>query len=81
MVCCSILDNSTRKAGNWTRLCLVQLVPALLVLLIPNTTANHAITYTNIIFLHLLYVYCFVSTKRITCAVTKVVAMQYITDY
>jgi len=47
--------NSTRNAsrkGNSTRLLLVLFSPfllALLVLLIPNTTENHAITYTNII--------------------------------
>jgi len=28
----------------------VQLLSALLVLLIPNTTANHAITYTNTMY-------------------------------
>ena len=49
--------NSTRNAGNYTRLRLVKLLPALLVLLIPNTTADYAIIYScNIwllgIFLH-----------------------------
>ena len=42
IVCCSIY--STHNAVNCTRLHLVQLI---LVLLIPNTTANCAITYTN----------------------------------
>jgi len=42
--------NSTRKAVNCTRLRLVQLFPVLLVLLIPNTIANHAITYANILY-------------------------------
>ena len=41
--------NSTHNAVNCTRLCLVQLLSAFLVLLIPNTIANHAITYTNAI--------------------------------
>ena len=40
--------NSTRKAVNCTQLRLMQLFPALLVLSIPNTTANHAITCTYI---------------------------------
>ena len=39
--------NSTHNAGNFTRLCLVKNCPALLVLLIPNTIADHAIIYTN----------------------------------
>ena len=45
--------NSTRNAGrkaNNTRLRLVlfySFLPALLVLLIPNTTADHPIKYTN----------------------------------
>ena len=46
--------NSTRNAGrkaNSTRLRLVlfySFLPALLALLIPNTTADHPITYTNV---------------------------------
>ena len=35
--------NSTSNAGNFTLLHLMKLLPALLVLLIPNTTADHAI--------------------------------------
>ena len=40
--------NSTRNATSSTRLRLV-LLRASLVLLIPNSTANRAITYTNLI--------------------------------
>ena len=39
---------STCNAGNFTRLHLVKLLPALLVQLICNTTANHAIIYTYV---------------------------------
>ena len=53
--------NSTRNAdrkANSTRLRLVlfcTFLSALLVLLIPNTTEKHAITYTNMV--HVLYVH------------------------
>ena len=39
--------DSTHNAGNYTQLCLVKLLPALLMLLIPNNTADHAIIDTN----------------------------------
>ena len=38
--------NSTRNAGNFTRLHLVKITSCIIVLLIPNTTADHAIIYT-----------------------------------
>ena len=38
--------NSTHNAVNCTWLRLMQLLSVLVVLLIPNTTAKHAITYT-----------------------------------
>ena len=41
--------NSTHNAGNFTQLHLVKLLPVLLVLLIPNTTADQLIIYTNMI--------------------------------
>ena len=49
--------NSTHNAGNFTQLHLVKLLPALLVLmqLIPNITANHAIIYTYYTVLFMYY--------------------------
>ena len=53
MVCCSIWINSTYNAGMKSVMGLAAphtftiFLPALLALLIPNTTANHTITYTN----------------------------------
>ena len=47
------------KAVNCTRLRLVQLFPALLVLLIPNTTANHAITYTYSVAVNIWLLFVF----------------------
>ena len=59
MVYCGIWDsrkgeNST-KGENSARLCLVLFSPFLLAILIPlmpNTTVNHAITYTNVHLVH-----------------------------
>ena len=45
--------SSNITAENFTRLHLVKLVHALLVLLINNTTANHAIIYTNVLLWHI----------------------------
>ena len=41
--------NSSCYTGNFNWLHLVKLLPALLMLLIPNTTVDHAILYTNMI--------------------------------
>ena len=45
MVCCGVWDYCTHNVINCTRLRLVQLPSALHMLIIPNTTANHATTY------------------------------------
>ena len=57
MVAVVVGINSTRNAGNFTQLHLEKLFPALLmlVLLIPNTTANHDIIYT---YFTELFIYC-----------------------
>ena len=65
--------NSTCNAGrkvNSTRLRLVlfySFLPALLVLLIPNTTADHPITYTN----HTTYIFSMGATVQTECNIRR----------